>query len=421
MAVNVPIGSPLAAKIYSAAVFAGVQSKQNFLNLMSGAAPQLGAAGAKIKGQSSKDYAVVKITDLTKTFGDKVSVDLFNIFTGKAVMGDKRLAGRGMKTSASSQEVSINRTRQMSDDVGRMNQKRTRHNLREVARNGLTNWASRINDQRALVHLAGARGDQITADWVISQSGDPTFAEEMVNPVFAPTKNRQFFAGAATTHANLGTTDSLTLNDFSKIASQLSESSVPLQSLIMEEDPNGWNSQLYVCWVTARQYAYLKRASQTQINAAMTNAVKRFDGSKKHPLFSGESFLWENILIKKMDRYAIRFAAGTPVTYDTGGADGGTYTEAQSVAAQPIDRAILVGAQALLHAYGNEGDQDYYYNWNEELTDHKGSVEVSISMMDGMAKTRFRINGVDTDHGVCVIDSYAPDLATPAGKALMAA
>jgi Protein of unknown function (DUF4043) len=290
-----------------------------------------------------------------------------------------------------------------------------------VARNGLTNWASRINDQRALVHLAGARGDQITADWVISQSGDPSFAEEMVNPVFAPTKNRQFFAGAATTHANLGTTDSLTLNDFSKIASQLSESSVPLQSLIMEEDPNGWNSQLYVCWVTARQYAYLKRASQTQINAAMTNAVKRFDGSKKHPLFSGESFLWENILIKKMDRYAIRFAAGTPVTYDTGGADGGTYTEAQSVAAQPIDRAILVGAQALLHAYGNEGDQDYYYNWNEELTDHKGSVEVSISMMDGMAKTRFRINGVDTDHGVCVIDSYAPDLATPAGKALMAA
>lgn len=420
-AVSIPLGSPLAAKVFGAAVFAGVQSKQNFLNLMSGGAPQLGDAGAKIKGQTSKDAPVVKITDLSKTAGDTVSVDLFNIFTGKPVMGDTRITGRGMSTTSSTQNVSINRTRGMSDTGGKMIQKRTKHNLRQVVRDGLTGWASRLNDQRGLIHLAGARGDQNTADWVVPLASDADFGNIMVNNILAPTKNRQFYAGAATSPATLATTDSLTLADFSRIASQLRESSVPLQAAELEDDPNEWNSQLWICWVTSRQWAYLKRASQTQFNSAVTNAVKRFDGTKRHPLFTGDSILWENILIKPMDRYAIRFNAGTAVTIDTGGTDGGTYTESTSVAAQPMDRAIIVGAQALLHAFGNEETSDYFYSWNEELVDHKSAVEVSLSMMDGMAKTRFRINNVDTDHGVAVIDSYAPDLAVAAGRTLLAA
>lgn len=420
-AVQIPFGSPLAAKVFGAAVFAGVQSKQNFLNLMSGGAPQLGDAGAKTKGQTSKGAPVIKITDLSKSAGDTVSVDLFNIFTGKPVMGDQRIAGRGMSTTTSSQNVSISRSRGMSDTGGKLAEKRTRHNLRQVIRDGLTGWASRLNDQRGLVHLAGARGDQNTSDWVVPIASDSDFGTIMVNNVLAPTKNRQFYAGAATSPASLATTDSLTLSDFSRIASQLRESSVPLQSAELEDDPNGWNSQLWICWVTARQWAYLKRPSQTQFNSAVTNAVKRFDGTKRHPLFTGDSILWENVLIKPMDRYAIRFNAGTAVTIDTGGADGGTYTEATSVAAQPMDRAIIVGAQALLHAFGNEETSDYFYSWNEELVDHKSAVEVSLSMMDGMAKTRFRINNVDTDHGVAVIDSYAPDLAVAAGRTLLAA
>lgn len=419
-AVSIPFGSPLAAKVFGAAVFAGVQSKQNFLNIMSGGAPQMGEAGAKQKGQTSKGAPVVKITDLSKTAGDAVSVDLFNIFTGKPVMGDQRIAGRGMSTTSSSQSIVINRTRGMSDTGGKMIAKRTKHNLRQVVRDGLTGWASRLSDQRGLVHLAGARGDQNTSDWVVPVAADADYANIMVNTVVAPTKNRQFYAGAATSPATLATTDSLTLADFSRIASQLRESSVPLQSAELEEDANGWNSQLLICWVTSRQWAYLKRASQTQFTSAVTNAVKRFDGAKRHPLFSGDSILWENILIKPMDRYAIRFNAGTSVVTDSGGADGGTYTEVGSVAAQPMDRAIIVGAQALLHAFGNEETSDYFYSWNEELMDHKSAVEVSLSMMDGMAKTRFRINNIDTDHGVAVIDSYAPDLAVAAGRSLMA-
>ena len=92
-AINIPYGSPLAAKVFGAAVFAGVQVQTGFMNLLSGGAPDLSGAAAKMKGQTSEDYPVVKVTDLSKTAGDSVSVDLFNIFTGKPVVGDKRLTG----------------------------------------------------------------------------------------------------------------------------------------------------------------------------------------------------------------------------------------------------------------------------------------------------------------------------------------
>ena len=145
----------------------------------------------------------------------------------------------------------------------------------------------------------------------------------------------------------------------------------------------------------------------------------------------GDSIMWAGILIKPMGRYAIRFNVGDVVyTADTandatgtGKTVGGATTGGTTLSGangDGVDRAILVGAQALIKAYGNEGTSDYFYTWNEELVDHKNSVEVSLAMMDGVAKTRFTINGQLTDHGVAVIDSYAPDLASVNGQALLA-
>ena len=416
-AVNIPsIGSPLAAKVYGAAVFAAVQNKPGFMNLLSESAPQLGDAAKKMKGQSDAGSPIVKVTDLSKSAGDKVSVDLFNIFTGKPVMGDKRIEGRGMNTSTSSQDVVINRSRGMSDTGGKMTQKRTKHNLRTVIMAGLTNWAQRLEDQRCLVHLAGARGSQLTTDWVIPSADDAEFSEIMVNDVKAPSKNRRFIAGmsagsAATTASSMGTSDILTLSEIDVISGLLKESNVPLQPIVMKEDPYSWDMPLYVMFVTERQWALMKAISGSKWLNAVTNAVKRFEAGKRHPLFMGDSIMWNGILVKPMNRYAIRFAAGETIQEcqtDT------SATETGVAAAVATDRAIIVGAQALIKAYGNEATSDYYYSWNEELVDHKSAVEVSLSMMEGTAKTRFTINGSVTDHGVAVVDSYAPALGTSA-------
>ena len=426
-AFNVPIGSPLAAKVFGAAVFAGVQSAPGFMNLLSGDAPQIGDAAAKLKGQSSASYPIVKVTDLKQSAGDKVSVDLFNIFTGKPVMGDRRISGKGMSATTSSQDISINRSRGMSDTGGKMIQKRTRHNLRTVVQVGLTGWAQRLEDQRCLVALAGARGTQLTNDWVITIQSDPEFSEIMVNAVQAPTYNRRFIAmytatgvSPPTSISGITTNGVLSLSEIDAIGSLLKESAVPLQHITIKDDPYAWNSPLWIMYVTERQWALLKKVSAALWNAALTNATKRFDG-QHHPLFMGDSIMWNGILVKPLNRYAIRFNGGDYIYENNSTNSAETAVQVPTTGSGwAVDRAIIVGAQALIKAYGNEESSEYHYSWNEELVDHKSAVEVSLSMMEGTAKTRFNINNVLTDHGVAVIDSFAPAVGTSEYNAVTA-
>lgn len=423
MATVIPVGSPLARKVYSVGLFSRVQQAPGFMNLLSGPMPKEGEFGAKAKGQTGSGYPIVKTGDLAKGAGDAISIDLFNILQGKPTMGDKKIAGRMMGLTNSSMDVRINQTRGGVDSGGRMTQKRTVHDLRKISMTGLQAWMTRLEDQISLVHLAGARGFQQTTDWVVPLASDPEFGDIMINTVKAPTKNRQYYANDATTPSDIGTNDALTLQDVSRIVSSLQESVVPLQTINIDSDEAAWNGQLWCMFVTERQWLYLKsRTGQTQWNEAVKYAFERKNaqGKGKHPLFDTmETIMWEGMLIKRMHRYACRFTAGSPVIVDTGGTDGGTYTESTVTAAVDTDRAIILGAQALAKAYGMSGS-DYYYDWSEEKVDHGNSVETVASMMGGSAKVRFRIDNVDTDHGVAVIDSYAPDPTSTAGRALLA-
>ncbi len=422
MSTVIPVGSALARKVYSVGLFTRVQTAPGFMNLIAGEMPQEGNFAAKTKGQTSPDYPIVKAGDLSKTAGDAISIDLFNVLQGKPTMGDKKITGRMMNLTSSSMDVKINQVRGGADSGGRMTQKRTVHNLRTISMAGLQAWMQRFEDQNTLVHLAGARGAQSTTDWVIPLSTDAEFADIMINTVKAPTKNRVFYANDATTPSDIGTNDALTMQDIDRIVSSLRESPVPLAPIKIKGDDAAWNSPMWAMFVTERQWLYLKsRTGQTQWNEAVKYAFERKSamGSNKHPLFDTyETIMWNGMLIKRLNRYAIRFAAGDTVIVDTGGTDGGTYTESNVTAAVATDRAIILGAQALAKVYG-ASRSDYFYDWSEVEVDHGNSIETVCAAMGGSAKVRFRIDGVDTDHGVAVIDSYAPDPASAAGRTLL--
>lgn len=420
MATNIPVGSALARKIYSVGLFTRVQHSPGFMNLLSGEMPKEGSFAAKTKGQTSPDYPIVKAGDLAKGAGDTVTIDLFNILQGKPVMGDKRIEGRMMQLTYSSMDVRIDQVRGGADSGGRMTQKRTVHNLRNISMAGIQAWMQRLEDQTALVQLAGARGTQNTSDWVVPISSDPDFAEIMVNSVKAPTKNRYYAANDATSPSDIGTNDALTLQDIDRIVAQMRESPVVMQSVKIKGDERAWNDPLFVMFVTERQWLYLQsRTSQTVWRQAVQYAFERKSSGVKHPLFDAyETIMWNGMLIKRMNRYAIRFATGDSVVVDTGGTDGGTYTESTVTTAQPVDRAIIVGAQALAKAYGKSAS-DYFYDWSEKEVDHGNSIETVTAAMCGSAKIRFKIDGADTDFGVAVVDSYAPDPASAAGRTLL--
>lgn len=416
---QIPFGHPMAKKVFGAAVFAEVTRKPSFSNRLTGPAPKMAQAKAKLeREQSSKDYPIVRVTDLSKGRGDLVTVDLFNIVQGKPIMGDARMEGKRMALNSSTAEIRINQFRFGVDPGGQMAQQRTVHDLRTVGRGALAGHGARYLDQLKLVHLGGARGDMDTPDWVVPLENDPEYSSITINPVKAPSYNRHFYAGDATSIPTLDATDVLTLDDIDKLRAAVEESDMPLQPIMLPDDPAGWDEPLYCLYVSTRQWHYLQnRTGATAWRTFLSNARER---GAKNPLFSGEPGMWNGILVKKMQR-AVRFYQNSSTTVCTS-ADAYT-TEVVSVpdlgagglinSLHAVDRAILLGGQAMAEVWGRDSGSGTHMRWYEGKEDDDNSYVASIAGMGGISKLSFNDSSdVHTDHGVMVLDSYAPDPRT---------
>lgn len=400
---TIATSSALAVKYYSVALFNESIRRGTFRKNLTGPAPKQSAAEMKAKGQTPPEYPFVTITDLASGPGDRVSVDLFNMTRGKPTMGDRKIAGRLMSLSSSSMDIKINQCRGGIETGGRMTNKRTKHNLRTLAKANLAGWNARLYDQLAQVHVSGARGTQDDDEWVVPLTTDAEFTDICVNDILPPTRNRRFFAGDATSVTNLDTADILTLDDLDRIRMQLGEMPFTLQPIQLEGDEQAEDDPLYVMYVTERVWFNIQRSTTGQNwRNFLSLAVERSKGFN-HPLFRGSPGMWAGILVKKMRR-SIRFAAADTVQeYDASDV-------AQNVSANVgFDRCVLLGGQALAIAYGASEGSGYHFSWHEEMSDHDNIREISSSSMSGMSKIRFTgTDGAPTDQGVITVDCYAP-------------
>lgn len=413
-------GDALARKLYSVALFAQTQRLPGFGRQLTGPSADAGQAISKIKGQSTPDMPIVRVTDLSKTAGDTVSVDMFGVIGGTPTTGDQIAEGRGEKLTSSSMDISINLMTKAVDAGGKMSQQRTVQDLRTIAMAQLTNYFARLDDQTSLVHIAGARGFQVQNDWVVPVQSDGQFAEVMVNPVKAPTYNRHFVASGTTAVrggqqlGSIATTDVLKLEHIDYLRTYIDELEYPLQPVRIADDPAAADDPMWVMYVTPRQWSSLLTASgSTSLRSFQQNAWNRASYGSKHPLFKGEVGMWNGILVKKLNR-AIRFTTGTSANIITS-ANAATATESSQAIAGAItgsyavDRAVLLGAQALGNVYGKNKSSDYYFSWLERLYNFERNLEVAGDCMGGKAKLRFNYDEsgtqVPTDHGVIVLDT----------------
>jgi N4-gp56 family major capsid protein len=413
-------GDALARKLYSVALFAQTQRMPGFGRMLTGPSADAGQAISKIKGQSIPDMPVVRVTDLSKTAGDTVSVDMFGVIGGKPIAGDQIAEGRGEKLTSSSMDIAINLMTKAVDAGGKMSQQRTLQDLRTIALAQLTNYFARLDDQTSLVHMAGARGFQSQNDWVVPLQTDVDFATIMVNPVQAPTFNRHFVASGASIVkggqqlGSIATTDVFALSHIDALRTYIDELEYPLQPVRLPDDPAAADDPMWVMFVSPRQYSSLLTASgSTALRTFQQNAWNRASYGSKHPLFRGEVGMWNGILVKKLNR-SIRFTTGTSVNIITS-ANAVTATESSQAIAGAItssfavDRALLLGAQALGNVYGKNKSSDYYFAFLERQYNFERNLEVAGDCMGGKAKLRFKYDesGVltPTDHGVMVFDT----------------
>lgn len=398
-----------AAKAFGAALFTHTRRQNTFVNMLTGSAPKAVPADKKNnKVQTEKGAPVVMITDLTKQAGDTVEMDLFHNLGGLPTMGDKKIEGRGESLSKVEFELTINQGRHNVDSGGKMSQQRTKQNLLQVARTMLGNYFNDLQDEIATYHLAGARGDFMPADMIVPTADHHLFAEIMVNSVKAPTADRHFFGGDASDFAAISAADTLTLSKIDEIALYLEEMAHPIKPVQFEADALHGESPFYVLFVTPRQWADLWKDLQTsnKLQEVIATAINRSQGFK-HPIFQGDRIMWRNILVRQYKK-PVRFNQGSTVKV---GAQNGNGTEVDATAATIIDRAILLGGQALACAYG-KASSGAQFAMHTEKVDHGNGRETSIAWMNGISKVQFQEkNGRINDYGVMVLDTAVGGLS----------
>jgi len=419
---NVPAGSALARKVFGAAMFAKVVTAPTLMKALTGPAPKQSDAEAKLKGQTVPDMPIVRVTDLSKAAGETVSVDAFDTVTGKPIMGDLNAEGLGVALSSSSQDISINNSTFVVDAGGKMAQQRTLAQLRGLAMAQQVGYWPRLHTQQAIVHLAGARGSQTGKDWILPLSSDADYADIMVNTVRCPTYNRHLvinstsFVVGGLQLASIDSTDLWTLAHVDELSTLLSDHNMGLQPVKIADDPAADDDPIKgVLFLTERQWAQIKTSSTYA--TAMQAAWARKSYGSKHPLFSGEPIMWNGILIRKLPKFAIRFLPSevtkcTLVANRYTAADTGddTTVNGSLTSGYGVERALLLGAQALANVYGRNQGSETHFNWLERKYNFERNLEVAGESMGGMAKLRFVFddgagNKEPTDNGVFAIDS----------------
>lgn len=416
---NIPYGSPQAVHVQSAGLFAASMQRPTTLNRLTGKLPQQADAEGSLRFQSTNELPVVRCMDLSKAAGDEVTFDLINPIGGKPIMGGQYAEGKGDRMDFSQDSLRINQTRKPISAGDKMTQQRTPHQLRSLARALGHNYMTRLEDQLKLVHLAGARGFANDIEWAVPTASDDDFASIVVNPIKAPTRNRHFMStgsglesiAASGNEISIASTDVMNIDVVDALRTKLDSMPLPPPPVRFEGDQMSQDAPMRVLLCSSEQYTSLVRS--TNFRTWQANAMARAQLAKQNPLFMGEAGLWNGILIVKMPK-PIRFRAGDSLRWcPSKTANTETATDlvpASFGTSYAVDRALLLGGQALAEAYGKARQTGNPYFWSEKELDHGDKLEILIGMISGTSKIQFLIDhgaGAKefTDFGVMAVDT----------------
>lgn len=423
----IPFGSIPSMLRQSVGLFAATMQRKTMLNRLCGPLPQQKDAENKLRLQSSTDYPILRCMDLTKFAGDRITFDLINQVGGLPIMGDAYAQGLGEAMSFAQDGLRIDVSRKPISAGSMMSQQRTLHELKGLAVALAHGYMGRLEDQRTLVHLAGARGFHNNGEWVVPLASDPAFAKVMINPVRAPSHNRHFMVNgsnitpfSATANAvNMQSTDQMSMDVLDSIRTWIDGVPFAPGAVKFNGDELAEDSPLRVLLVSSEQYtAFLRSGIFRTLQA---QSVARAAAAKNNPIMLGDAGLWNGILIVKMPK-PIRFFAGNPINHCLS-AQSQVETTTDLVPAGfgtafAIDRAILLGSQALgqalgkaklMNKAGEESIDGVPMFYSEEIMDHGARPEVLVGLVNGMSKIQFLIDmgtaSEFTDFGVVSIDT----------------
>lgn len=362
METNIPAGSPQAVQRWSAMLAIQVVRNSYFQ-----------------KFTSTKENSIVQeIVDLKSGAGDRIKFDLSLSLRGTPISGDNKAEGKGKKLEFLQNEIVVDQARFPVDIGGRMTNKRTLHNLRDVGKNRGAEWAANWIDDLMFVYASGdvgAGGINETSDV------DGAWGE---NPITAPTERHIVYAGPGKTKSALTAADVMEVDVIDRAVNRAKMMRARNSEAVAMQPVKVDGQDHYVAVINPDQYYDMR--SGTGPNSWLELQKHAGPRDMKNPIFSGSKGMINGTIIHEHER--IR-------RFDDYGA-GGNVSAA---------RALFLGRQALLVAYGTTDGGASRMFWKEETSDFGNALEVACGCIFGVKKGRYG----DNDVGVIAMDTASKD------------
>lgn len=417
---HVAAGSDKANFVQSAGMFALAENRASRLGQLSGPLPKgEGKVAEMIRKQSSSDFPIVKAMDLGRGTGDEVEFHFVQPTKMRPTMGSRMVEGKGKGLAYEKARTRVDQARIPVKLGDNMTNIRSAVDFTKLARPVAQSHANAYLDQSILTHLAGARGFHDNIEWRVPTEDDPEFAQMLVNPVKAPTKNRHYMADGTNGlkaftvgggEATIASTDDLNMTVVDAIRTLIESLPLPPPAVKIPGDIAAEDEPLRALLLSPAQYHAF--AQDDDFRKFQVAALNRASNAKRHPLFLGEAALWNGILLLKQPK-PVRFYAGDTIRYcasHTAETESTCTVPAAFSTTHAVDRAILLGGQSLMQAFAASGLSGMPFFWNEETFDHKDKRELMIGVVQGLQKIRFAVdqgNGTKhwTDIGAMAIDT----------------
>ena len=376
-----------------------------------------------MRKQTSTDLPIVKTMDLSRGKGDEVEFQFLQPVGALPDHGQRDRRGQGHRLS-DTPPVRVNQARFPVDPATITTTIRSAVDFRRLGRLVAQSLMDSYMDQSLLVHGWRAWFHDNIESGAFPVAALPEVCRHGGEPRQGPTKNRHFIADGTNgiipfTNAgdvDIATTDVLSMDVVDAIRTTMGRSPCRRRP---SRSPVTWWPKTRRCasrWRAPAQYHSF--AQDPNFRQFQANALARASkaGSTRCSWASvGCGTASSSAKMPKADpllRGRRHQLLHQPHRRDRGDRDGA----AGFGTTHAIDRAILLGGQAIAQAFAASGHGGMPLLLKEKEFDHDDKMELLIGAIQGISKVRWLVdqgNGVKhyTDHGIVAIDTAVPIIA----------
>ena len=344
--------------------------------------------GQRFVGRGAEaEVPIQLLSELESDAGEQIAYDLLAELKMAPVEGDDILEGKEEAQRFYTDTIYIDQARCGVNTGGRMTRKRTLHNLREKARRQQSSWWARLKDELRFIYLSGARG--VNTNFIL-----PTgYTGRANNALVAPDTNHILYGGNSTAKSNMTNeaagvagSDTFDLRMVDRAKTKADSQGGGATDIPVLQPCKIDGEEVFVCVMHTFQEDDLRSNTGTGQWLDIQKAIATSEG-RKSPMVKGSLGMYRGCILHS-HRNVIRFN-------DYGA--GGTYEAA---------RALFMGSQALVEAYGSPGT-GLRFDWHEEVRDNGNQVVISSNCTWGTKKVSFTTPIGAQDFGVFALDTYA--------------